>query len=118
MTVISDIDTTEIVIRWLGWAASAKNRAHLLMQHGDRFDASLKIARGQVRAEAAVLLRETPDAEKAAALMMQRAVAASVRTPPMVGYDEAAVSYTRARTWQACAWELYPGMHEVQPRWA
>jgi hypothetical protein len=70
-----------------------------------------------VRDQAAALLREVADREETAGLMLHNAIKYSVRTPPFVGYDEAAVCYTRARTWQACARELDRSLPEVQPAW-
>jgi hypothetical protein len=35
---------------------------------------------------------------------------------PFVGFDEAALKYTKARTWQDCARSIDPGLPEVQPK--
>jgi hypothetical protein len=107
----------QIMSQWRAWAAQAAVFAGTLERHGERFDGSLKRARGNVRKQAALLLRETPDRHAAADLMVRNAIRHSVLHAPMIGYDEAAVSYTKARTWQACALELNPDLPEVQPLW-
>ena len=35
---------------------------------------------------------------------------------PFVGFDEVAIRYTKARTWQDCAQALDPSLPEVQPK--
>lgn len=105
------------VCRWRSWAVNSRARAHLERSHDHAFDAELLEARAAVRDEAAEMLL-SQDPVEAAALMMRRAVAHVVRNPPLMGYDQAAVEYTRARSWQFCAREIDPSLPEVQPRWA
>jgi hypothetical protein len=106
-----------VVRRWRHWAATATAQATVLRTYGEYFDARLKQARAEIRRAAAEVLKSASDPETAAALMMRQAVEASVRVPPIIGYDEAAIRYTAARTWQACAREIDPDLPEAQPRW-
>ena len=64
------------------------------------------------------LLKANPDPRRAARLMIGHAAEAHVRTPPLIGFDQAAVRYTTARTWQRCARMLDPSLDEVQPLWS
>lgn len=118
MMATSSVAVSETVTRWRTWAAQAFVHASRLEQQGERFDAQLKRARASVRAQAADILRSTPDLAKAGDEMIRYAIRYSVRIAPLIGFDEAAVKYTRARTWQACAWELDPDLPVVQPRWS
>jgi len=48
--------------------------------------------------------------------MHRRATALWQSDLPLVGYDEAAIAYTKARIWQHCAQSIDPGLSEVQPK--
>ncbi|HYS40204.1 MAG TPA: hypothetical protein VEO01_31695 [Pseudonocardiaceae bacterium] len=52
--------------------------------------------------------------------MYRRATSLWLRDLPFVGFDVAAIAYTKARIWQDCAWAIDPTLPEVQPRldWA
>jgi hypothetical protein len=101
---------------WQGYAVSSRALGRIDADLGKGFDASLKLARARVRDAAAALLLSQEPAE-AAVVMMHNAAAHEVRRPPMIDYDAAAVEYTIARTWQACAWTVNPELPEVQARW-
>jgi hypothetical protein len=109
-----------ILDRWRAWIA----QAYAQVQHerhtiGDEFAATLIEARRDVRREALDLVHKqrAEDLPATARLMHERAIQHHVRDSPIVGFDEAAVRYTKARTWQACAWQLDPDLPEVQPLW-
>lgn len=107
------VDVKELVRTWHAWAAYCCTRAHHADSH---FAAQLLLTRAAVREEAAKLLLSGPPGE-AARLMMQNAAAHMQRHAPLIGYDRAACEYTRARSWQFCAWMIDPDLPEVQPRW-
>jgi hypothetical protein len=111
------IDAQETARLRASWATAAHQLSRVLALQGSLFDASLKKARAVTYERAAALLRASPDREKAARSMIRKAVEAHVRTPPLVGYDDAALRYTVARTWQRCALMLDPSLTEVQPLW-
>lgn len=113
---VTTADITAMIDRWQAWASGLNHHAQALRGIGETFDADLKQARATVRRAAAALLRTTEPRE-ASMLMHRNAIEASIRIPPLIGYDQAALDYTRARTWQACAWDLDPNLPEVQPRW-
>ncbi len=48
--------------------------------------------------------------------MHRRATALWQSDLPLVGYDEAAIAYTKARIWQNCAQAIDPALPEVQPK--
>lgn len=109
-------DARALAAKWHGYAANGRSRTALAMRQGKEFDARLHEARASVRdAAAALLLSQSP--ADAAALMMQNCAAHHIKHPPLIGYDAAAVQYTLARTWQACAWGVDPSLPEVQPEW-
>lgn len=81
------------------------------------FDSSLKSARALTYERAVATLHANSDLAKATTLMMNNAIEAHIRTPPLVGFDQAAIRYTVARTWQRCALMLDPSLVEVQPLW-
>lgn len=91
--------------------------ARLLATRGSDFDSTLKNARAATYEHAVALLDANSDVEMAARLMIKYATEVYVRTPPLVGFDQAAVRYTVARTWQRCALMLDPSLDEVQPLW-
>lgn len=106
-----------LVEEWSRWAHGARGTAALRVAGGDRFGARLAEVRGEVRREAVELLLASATSAEAAEEMHRRARARQQRTPPLIGFDQAAVEYTAARTWQACAWALDPELPEVQVRW-
>lgn len=114
------VTVRQLVERWHGYATYDQTRARLLRTAGDEFGASLREAAGHTRNLAAALLAKTvpPEIADVAAVMMTNAAASHVKHPPLIGFDQAAVSYTRARVWQACAREIDPALPEVQPLWA
>lgn len=105
----------ELIRRWRHYAqyGEAKARAD-----EDEFGADLHRCRASIRAKAAAMLDSREPLHEAAAGMMACANRCSVRTPPLIGYDRAALSYTAARTWQACAWDIDPTLPAMQPLWA
>lgn len=105
-----------LVERWRSWAAASRSLAAIDRRLGKDFDAALKLTRATARDAAAALLLSQAPAD-AAAEMLGTANGLSVRTPPLIGYDRAAVEYTAARTWQDCAWSIDPSLPEVQPYW-
>lgn len=111
------VDAKETTQLWASWAVAAHQLSRVLAAQGSLFDASLKNARAVTYERAAALLRASPDREKAARSMIRNAVEAHVRTPPLIGFDDAALRYTVARTWQRCAVMLDPALNEVQPLW-
>lgn len=102
---------------WAMWAAAGRHLSRALASQGSDFDSTLKSARAATYDRAAALLHATPDREQAAQLMLKNAAQLIVRTPPLIGFDTAAVRYTVARTWQRCALMLDPSLDEVQPLW-
>lgn len=107
---------SELVARWLHYALCNKRSAVIQQAIGDMFGAALCLARAEVRAAAAELLVACATPAVAAVEMQRRATALWVRELPIIGYDAAAVEYTKARIWQDCAWAIDPSLPEVQPR--
>lgn len=107
-------EARDLAETWRRYAASGRSRAKLARHD---FDAQLHEARASVRDAAANLLLLGQSPADAAALMMRHCAAHHIKKPPLVGYDAAAVQYTVARTWQACAWALDPTLPEIQPYW-
>lgn len=110
------VDVKELVRTWHGWAANSVQRAKLERAKGDVFGEALLLIRAGIREEAAGLLL-TVEPAAAARLMMRNAAAHVTRHPPLIDYDQAAMEYTRARSWQFCALAIDPSLPEVQPRW-
>jgi hypothetical protein len=106
---------TDLVALWLDYSRRNKLEAELRKTKGDVFGARLSTARAEVRAAAAELLAggSTP---AAAAEMHRRATTLWVRELPIIGFDVAAIAYTKARIWQHCARVIDPSLTEVQPR--
>ena len=105
-----------LATQWHSYAASNRDLARLHSDRGNLFLAELRMAGAQVREQAALMVvKMAPD--EAAEEMMRRAVRHAVRTPPLINYDAAGVSYTMARTWQACARAIDPLLDEVQEIW-
>lgn len=102
---------------WEAWAAAGRRQSRALAAQGSMFDSSLKDARAVTYERAVALLHANPDMAIAGRLMLKNAVESHVRTPPLVGFDQAAIRYTVARTWQRCALMLDASLAEVQPVW-
>lgn len=117
MSAAVDTQHAALIEEWSRWAHGAHGTAARCRHEGDEFGARLATARGGVRREAAELLRASDDLAEAAREMHRRARALWQRTPPLIGFDPAALDYTRARTWQACARALDPNLPEIQARW-
>lgn len=111
------IDVDEVTQRWASWANAGHHLSRALASQDSLFDSSLKTARAVTYERAVALLRANPDPARAAQLMIKHAVEVHVRTPPLVGFDNAALRYTVARTWQRCALMIDPTLDEVQPLW-
>lgn len=102
--------------RWLDYARRNRLNADIRAQAGDTFGAELSMARAEVRRAAAELLLASASVLAAAQEMHRRAIAHSCRDLPLIGFDAAALDYTRARSWQDCAWTIDPTLPEVQAR--
>jgi hypothetical protein len=117
---VIDVDVAGLTRQWVDWMRAGRALAGVLRQQGDDFGASLHIARGEVRAAAAELLRTATDPMAAARIMHDRAARLARRTDHGVlftEYDEAGRQYVRALAWQACAQAVDPSLPEVQPIW-
>lgn len=112
-------DVPAILARWRALVAAGHSAARFeRFQKGDEFAAELIEARREVRLRAIVMLVNATDLLSVAKRMHERAVELHVpQTSPLIGFDAVALKYTRARTWQSCAWDLHPDLPEVQPRW-
>lgn len=109
---------TDLVALWLDYARRNKWQAVVEQNTGDVFGAQLSMARAEIRELAAELLATSATPADAAKEMHRRATALWQSDLPLVGYDEAAIAYTKARIWQNCAQAIEPGLPEVQPRLA
>jgi hypothetical protein len=107
---------TDLVALWLDYARRNKWQAVVERNTGDVFGASLSMARAEIRALAAELLAASAMPAEAAKEMHRRATALWQHDLPLVGYDEAAIAYTKARIWQHCAQTIEPSLPEVQPK--
>jgi hypothetical protein len=107
---------TDWVALWLDYARRNKRCAAVHRASGDVFGAQLSMARGDVRTKAAGLLAASATPAVAAVEMHRRATALWQSDLPLIGYDAAAIAYTRARIWQNCAQAIEPGLPEVQPK--
>lgn len=111
------MDVDALIEQWNGYASANRMRAHLDERGGDTFGARLHRARAEVRQAAAEMLtamRSEPIA--AAKAMHNNARQLRQHHWPFAGFDQTAVNYTRARTWQDCAKAIDPSLPEVQPR--
>ena len=107
---------TDLVALWLDYARRNKWQAVVEQNTGDVFGASLSRARAKVRTDAAELLAASATPQEAAVEMHRRATALWQPDLPLVGFDAAAIAYTKARTWQQCAQSIDPALPEVQPK--
>ncbi len=112
-------DVEAILERWRAWANAGHSAARFARyQAGDEFAAQLIEARRGVRLKAITTLTDSKDVRATAKWLHDRAIELHVpQTSPLIGFDAVALRYTRARTWQACAWELDPDLPEVQSLW-
>jgi aspartyl-tRNA synthetase len=109
------MDVRSLVEQWLRYAAANRFHAARERKAGDLFGAELAVARGEVRRAAADLLRKlADDPVQAAKLMHDQVKILWIVSFPIVGFDEAAVKYTKARTWQDCARTIDPQLPIVQ----
>jgi hypothetical protein len=106
----------DLVALWLDYARRNKWQAVVERNMGDVFGASLSMARAKVRTDAAELLAASVTSQEAAVEMHRRATTLWQSDLPLIGYDEAAIAYTKARIWQHCARSIDPGLPEVQPK--
>jgi hypothetical protein len=63
-----------------------------------------------------MLEQSKDDPIAAAKVMHKRAGELRQHHWPFVGFDQAAIRYTQARTWQDCALALDPSLAIVQPK--
>ncbi|WP_157183191.1 hypothetical protein [Sciscionella marina] len=111
------IDRAEVIARWRRYARSEECHARLMREAREQPFDQLRDTRAQVRRAAAELLAERQDIAEAARAMMARVQQLYILEPPLLGFDEAMIAYTQARTWQACALELAPDLKPIQPCW-
>jgi len=98
------------------YARAARGSAVKNKAKGDKFGEQLASTRADVYAQAADLVRAMHP-QQAAVAMMERAGRMYVRTPPLMGFDEAGVRYITARAWQFCALEINPELEHAAPQW-
>jgi hypothetical protein len=110
------VDVAGLIERWRSYARRNLAEAVVRRRSGDSFGAALSNARAEVRAAGAQLLRHNGDPVEVARVMHRRVCELWVIDLPLLGFDAAAVRYTRARTWQDCAHALDPTLPEIQPR--
>jgi hypothetical protein len=109
---------TDWVALWLDYAHRNKLSAALQTSTGDTFGAQLCLARAEVRTQAAELLAASATPAAAALEMHRRAETLWQSELPIIGYDAAAIAYTKARIWQHCAQTIEPGLPDLQPKLA
>lgn len=110
------VDVEALITQWRRYASA--NRCHAECEHrkGDVFAAELCWARGEVRQAAADMLTSLrADPMTAARNMHRNARELRQHHWPFADFDQTALKYTRARTWQDCAWALDPTLPEIQP---
>jgi hypothetical protein len=121
--IIEAVDESDEVLDAAGWAAKFEDwakatRGTAIKQRtkGDTFGEQLALTRAETYDRAAVLVQAYP-LDEAVAMMMAQARLASIRTPPLIDFDQAAMSYKAARAWQFCAKAIDPSVAEVQKAW-
>jgi hypothetical protein len=121
--IVEAVDEPEEVLDGAGWAAKFEDwakatRGTAIKQRtkGDSFGEQLALTRADTYDRAAALVRAKP-LDEAVATMMAQARMASIRTPPLIDFDDAAMSYKIARAWQFCAKAIDPTVDEVQKSW-
>lgn len=106
-----------LIEQWRLYAKANRRVANENRAKGDQFGADLCLARGAVRLAAANMLEQHRDDPEAAAKEMHKnAQGLRQHHWPFVGFDEAAIRYTKARAWQDCAKAIDPSLPEVQPK--
>lgn len=111
------MDVDSLIAQWQVYAKANRVHANDNRAKGDNFGAELCLARGAVRLAAAEMLeRLRDDPMTAAKTMHKRASELRQHHWPFVGFDQAALRYTQARTWQDCAQAIDPSLPEVQPK--
>jgi hypothetical protein len=99
-------------------ATAAKNTAQRRVVQGDDFGAECARARAQIYAEAATAMREATDLAAAAQDLHQRGRRHKTSgSPPLIGFDDAALDHLRASAWQWCAQQLDPNLPEIETSW-
>jgi hypothetical protein len=111
-----DSPASELGKLWMTYAQHCRLAATTQDASGDTFGALLNRTRAEVRQAAAELLSAFPDPEQAAAEMHRRATTLWQLDLPLIGFDAAAVTYTKARIWQDCARTVNPTLPVVQAR--
>jgi hypothetical protein len=109
-------DPAALAGMFVEYGKAARGTAVKARTTGDRFGETLANSRANVYDKAAELVQAMPLAD-AAAEMMSRAKAFSVRSPPLIGFDPAGEAFVQARAWQFCAWKLDPTLPQVQAAW-
>ena len=110
------MNAESLVDQWRLFVRANRACAVKREQEGDLFGAELATARAEVRRQAADLLEAARDPLEAARQLHRRASALWRRGLPLVGFDKAAMDYTRARAWQDCARAIDPSLPVVQPK--
>lgn len=107
---------TDISDRYSEYAKAAHSTASRCRSKGDSYGEQLASTRAKVYEEAASIAASMP-VQRAAEEMMRRAASEHVRTPPLIGFDEAGLRYITARAWQFCALEIDPRLQTRAPKW-
>ena len=111
------MDVDALIAQWRLYARANRAHANVDRANGDLFGAELSTARAGVRLAAAELLSKLrADPLTAARSMHRNACGLRQHHWPFGGFDQVAVKYTQARTWQDCARAIDPSLPEVQPR--
>lgn len=111
------MDIDSLIEQWRLYAKANRIHANENQVKGDGFGAELCLVRGAVRSAAADMLEKLRDDPMAAAKNMHKnAIELRQIHWPFVGFDQAAIKYTKSRTWQDCAKAIDPTLPEVQPK--
>lgn len=110
------VSAADLADRFAEFARAARGSAIKNRNKGDQFGEKLANTRAEVYVQAAELIRAMP-LPQAAATMMERAGRLHVRTPPLMGFDDAGTRYIAARAWQFCALEINPELEHAAPQW-
>jgi hypothetical protein len=99
-------------------ATAAKNTAQRRVVQGDDFGAECARARAQIYTEAAEELRGATDVHAAAQTIYHRGKQHKTSgSPPLIGFDAAAMDHLRASALQWCARQLDPSLPEIESSW-
>jgi hypothetical protein len=111
------VDVESLIEQWQLYARACKMHALTDENNGDSFGGQLHRTRGEVRQAAAAMLEQfRSDPMAAAKNMHKKAIELHQIHWSFVGFDQAALKYTQARTWQDCARAIDPSLPVVQPR--